>query len=218
MKNLRLERLRRQMRDHHRSQSWRLTGGLFVPHAYPEQKRLSWWDDVGFVLNRRRVMVWWVHPRMKYVDAIEEQAMRDAGPVPDEPVFDEPIEKRWKRIGRSREKLVACRTHAFSDSLSAYFDRVNAIEDQLRAEGIDHVVQPSMSVRWYRWGIGVDLCVPIEVRNIEEIHNLATLARSLLKRECSISEAFPGCSYGREDWLSESDIRSESLLPAVTIQ
>lgn len=216
MKNPRLERMRRQMRDYHRSQPWRLTGGLFIPHAYPEQKRLSWWDDVGFVLNRCRVMVWWVHPRMKYAEAIEKQAMHEAGPLPDEPMFEGPLEKRWRRIGRSRKKLAACRTHVFSDPLSAYFDQVNAVEEQLRAEGIDHVVRPSMSGRWYRWGIGIDLCIPIEVRNIEEARHLAGLARILLKREGTISEAFPSYAYGREEWLGEAENRPKSSHAATT--
>lgn len=73
MKNQRLERLRRKMREYHRHHPWRLDGGLFIPHAYPgaEAKKLSWWDDVGFILNGRRVIVWWRHPRCVYHDAIE---------------------------------------------------------------------------------------------------------------------------------------------------
>jgi len=39
-----------------------LHDGLFIPHTYPDPQALSGWDDVGFILNHRRVMVWWVHP------------------------------------------------------------------------------------------------------------------------------------------------------------
>ncbi|WP_151704756.1 hypothetical protein [Nitrincola alkalilacustris] len=62
MKNSRLERLRRKMREYHRHHPWRLDGGLFIPHEYPEAevKPLSWWDDVGFILNGRRVIVRWL--------------------------------------------------------------------------------------------------------------------------------------------------------------
>ena len=166
MKNPRLERLRRKMREYHRHHPWRLDGGLFIlktsvgrarvcgfgvvwqgattrngrsiprrsnaagrrqkraigrvaahpmgerprrhkrqppcglsrakerstevfrfiPHAYPEAEAepLSWWDDVGFMLDGRRVIVWWRHPRCVYHDAIERQAMADV-PAPSTP-------------------------------------------------------------------------------------------------------------------------------------
>ncbi len=210
MKNPRQERMRRQMSQYQRMNPWRLTEGLYIPHSYPDLKPLSWWDDVGFSLSGRRVMVWWVHPRRRYLDEIEARAMRDAGPMPDDKAFGEPVGKHCKQVGRSRKRQVACRTHALSERLSGYFERVNAIEDRLRAEGIDYVVVPSMSVRWYRWGIGVDLCAPIEVRNIGEVRQLANLARRLLKRECSISEVFPSHVYGRENWLGEANLRAGS--------
>lgn len=39
-----------------------LGGGLFIPHEHPECKanKLSWCDDVGFILNGRRVIVSWL--------------------------------------------------------------------------------------------------------------------------------------------------------------
>ena len=66
MKNPHYESLGRRMREYHRTHQWRLSeGGLYIPHAYwnmgPDS--LSYWDDVGFILNGRRVMVWWRHPR-----------------------------------------------------------------------------------------------------------------------------------------------------------
>lgn len=81
MKNSHCERMRKSMKEYHRNHQWRLDGGLFIPHTYPSPKALSWWDDVGFILNGRRVMVWWVHPRMKYADAIQEIALEEIGPV-----------------------------------------------------------------------------------------------------------------------------------------
>jgi hypothetical protein len=210
MKNRRIEKMHLGMRAHHRQYPWHLTDGLYFPHTYTSPRVSSGSDDVGFILNRRKVMVWWTHPRTKYLDAINTQAMLDAGPAPDEPICNEPIEKRWKRVGRSRKKVTAYRTQSFSEAFSAYFDQVDTIEDRLRAEGIDHVVRPSISVRWYRWGIGVDLCIPIEVRNLEEAHNLASLAKNLLKRRCSITEVFPSHAYGREAWLGESAVHPDS--------
>ena len=77
MKNPAQERLRRQARQYHRHHTWDLEkGGVRISHLYQIGTQLSWWDGIGFVLNGRRVMVWWIHPRMKYVDAIGELALK----------------------------------------------------------------------------------------------------------------------------------------------
>ena len=82
MKNVKMERFGLMQRQYHRSHPWRLSqGGLYIPHSYTEVKpdSLSTWDDVGFVLNKRRVMVWWVHPRRIYTDALDAQSWEEAG-------------------------------------------------------------------------------------------------------------------------------------------
>lgn len=77
MKNKRQEKLRILQRQYHRNHQWKLSsGGYYIPHDYTEKtpNMLSWWDDVGFILNKRRIIVWWEHPRMVYMDAIEKCA------------------------------------------------------------------------------------------------------------------------------------------------
>lgn len=73
------------MREYHRTHPWRLSeGGLFIPHAYwnRTETSLSYWDDVGFILNGRRIIVWWRHPRDVYQEQIESQAWEEAGDDP----------------------------------------------------------------------------------------------------------------------------------------
>ena len=85
MKNPSLERLRIQARQYHRHHTWALAeGGIHVRHVYQPELALLWWSDYGFVLNGRRVMIWWVHPRMKYADEISDRASQKTGPQPDE--------------------------------------------------------------------------------------------------------------------------------------
>lgn len=77
MKNTKFELYGRMQRQYHRRHSWGMSqGGLNIPHSYTETAPdgLSWWDDVGFILNGRRVIVWWQHPRQVYADAIQEQS------------------------------------------------------------------------------------------------------------------------------------------------
>lgn len=190
MKNPRYERFRVLMRQLHRSHPWRLTNGLFIPHAYPEPYKVNLWDDVGFILNGRRVMVWWIHPKARYEDEIARRAYEEAGLMPEDSApWSE--EKRWKRVGRSRKRVVTYRTQGWSDQMKAYFERVDAIEERLRQEGIDYEARPSLVVRWYRWGIGMELCAPLEVRGIEGVRALAEVAGRLIRGQTTLEAAFP---------------------------
>lgn len=210
MKNPAQERLRIQIRQYHRNHPWHLKDGLFVPHAYPESlPELSWWDDVGFILNGRRVMVWWVHPRMRYEDQIGARAWQEAGDPPggDSDLFG-PREKQWKKVGRSRKKVVSYRTMPPSEARRDHYAKFRAIKERMESEGIDFVVRPSISIQRLSWCIGVELCLPIEVRNRQDMQSLAGLARRLVRREVTLTNEFPEYQYRKQDWLAESDARN----------
>lgn len=210
MKNPYFEHLYRRMRQHHRHHQWAGENGLYIPHEYPDAnpEKLSRWDDVGFILNGRRIMVWWVHPRMKYADAIDDLAWKEVGvpPLNSADMFG-PIEKQWKKVGRSRKKVSSYLTHQAPDAMRAYYDKLISIEMRMESEGIDLVVRPSMSVGIFPNCRGVNLCVPIEVRNEKELGELTALAKRLIKGETTLAKEFPDYQYGREDWLLEADLR-----------
>lgn len=209
MKNPNRERLRRLMRQYHRHHPWRLEGGFFIPHLYPKPRELSWWDDIGFILNGRRVMVWWVHPRMEYADTINDMAWEEAGdpPARSADMFVS-SEKQWKKVGRSRKKVASYLCRPTPDSMQDYYAKLRAIESRMESEGIDLVVRPSISVKRLAWCTGVELCIPIDVRTDEEVRALALLARRLLKGETSLASEFPGYEYGRAEWLAEAELRN----------
>lgn len=210
MKNPYQEHLRRLMRQYHRHHPWRLGNGLFIPHVYPDPKKLSWWDDVGFILNGCRIMVWWIHPRMKYADAIADLAYEEAGdPPPRCTDIFEFSEKQWKKVGRSRKKVVGYQLSPTPDIQQAYYTKLRSIEARMESKGIDLVVHPTISVETLSWCRGISLCIPIDVRNKEDIVALATLARRLIKGETTLTAEFPGYQYGREDWLSETELRNQ---------
>lgn len=210
MKNPAQERFRVQMRQYHQSHPWRLAGGLYVPHAYPEpHQTLSWWDDIGFVLNGRRIMVWWVHPRMKYESRMRSLAWQEAGEslLNGDDMFG-PAEKQFRKVGRSRKKLIAYRTEEQPEAMKDYYARYDEIESRIEAEGIDHEVRPSMTIQRLSWCMGIELCLPVEVRNRDEVEKLAVLARRLVKRETTLNEVFPEYRYGKQDWLAETVARN----------
>lgn len=110
MKNKKQELLGRMQRQYHQKHQWRLNkDGLYIPHSYAETKleSLSWCDDVGFILNDRRVIVWWQHPRYIYSSVIEEQSRDRIGPNPQDEWLFEAATTNFKPVGKSRTKVVS---------------------------------------------------------------------------------------------------------------
>ena len=207
MKDLRQERLGRLQREYHRHHPWRLgPGGLFVPHSYAEVKpdALSWWDDVGFILNGRRVIVWWRHPRCVYHDALEELASEQAGEFP----FDDWLMKgaiaNYRKVGRSRKKIVSYTCRPPSQASREYFQRLQTLEEELSAQGIDCDVRPSSKRKRLSWATGLDLVAPLKVRNEQELTVVADLARRLLLGQTTLEREFANYRYTKESWLSEA--------------
>lgn len=194
MKNSRQERLYRLMRQYHRHNQWQLRNGLYLPHSYEEPRKLSWW----------------VHSRMSYVDAIEEQAWKATNTTPSEfteLLRREPSQKIWKKVGRSRKKVVGYQASPWPEGRQAHYDNMFANEKRLKSEGIDFEVRPSMSIKAFSWCRGVELCVPAEVCNENDARALVDLARRLIKGTTTLDAEFPGYCYGRQQWLDESGLR-----------
>jgi hypothetical protein len=216
MKNPAMEKRYRQMKVYHRQHPWRLTEGVFIPHAYTESKPISWWDDVGFILNKRRILVIWQHPRMVYDDQIEELA-RQQLPYPPELTHDDIFagsKKQYKKVGKSRKKVVSFRMGSLSEDQSNYYDQLNCLEEKMRTEGIDLTIKPSMKIEIKSWCRMVELCVPIEVRNVDEVKALVALTKRLIKRETTLDQLFPDYEYTKETWLAEANLRKPQAVLA----
>ncbi len=202
----RLERLRQLQRQYHRNNPWRLSeGGLYIPHSYSNitPAGLSYWDDVGFILNGRRIMVWWQHPRYTYATALKKKAWLEVGEGPrDDWLFKGGI-KNYKRVGRSRKKLVSYTCRDPSAEQQQHYDLLNATIARLSSEGIDIEVPATWKWERMHWTMGVSLVVPLEVRNESELASIANLARRLILGQTTLAVEFPGYSYGRSGWLRE---------------
>lgn len=209
MKNVKFEIFGRMQRQYHLHHSWRLSqGGLFISHLYSETKpdSLSWWDDVGFILNDRRVIVWWQHPRHIYSDAIEEQSWKEAGDGPgDNWIFDGST-RNYRRVGKSRKKIVSYTSRQPSEDQQRYYDKLRDNRERLSREGIDLEVSASWKRERLSWATGVSLVAPLEVRNEKELALIANLARRLILGQTTLESEFPGYRYNRADWLREQEI------------
>lgn len=211
MKDQRQERLGRLQREYHRNHPWRLgPGGLFVPHSYAEvrQDALSWWDDVGFILSRRRVIVWWRHPRHVYRDAIEELAQEQAGEFPFDDWLTQGAIPNYRKVGRSRKKIVSYTCRPPSEASRAYFQRVRVLEQEMSEQGVDCDVRPRAKRKRLSWATGLDLVAPLEVRNEQELAVVADLARRLLLGGTTLEREFADYCYDKASWLSEAAARA----------
>lgn len=186
-------------------------GGIHARHVYEPGIALSWWADFGFVLNGRLITLWWIHPRMKYSDEIGERAWAEAGSDPADGDWLSQAKPLMRSVGKSRKKCVGYQSPQMSEARRKYFDHHTAIDDRLREEGIDFLARPSLQVQTLNWCVGIDICVPIEIRSAQDAHVLVSLARRLLKRETTLEIEFPASCYGRENWLAEAGARASDI-------
>ena len=211
MKNPHYEYLGRRMREYHRTHQWRLSeGGLYAPHAYwnmgPDS--LSYWDDVGFILNGRRIIVWWKHPRHLYGEAISSMAWEEAGDGPRDRWLFEGSTKNYKMVGKSskRKKLSSFTSRDPSDAQMQHYAKLQQIEERLTQDGIELSIHPSWKWERLTWGMGVSLVAPMEVRNEKELAEVARLARGLILQKTTLAKEFPDFVYDRASWLRDQAV------------
>lgn len=206
MKSPKYEQFGRMQRQYHREHPWRLSKeGLYIPHSYEEKQAddLSWWDDVGFIVNGRRVVVWWQHPRDLYRAAIDEQSWVEAGPGPRDDWLFDGATKNYKRVGASRKKLISYTSRSPSDAQSAHYENLETIRKRLSVEGIDLAVRASWMRERLKWATGITLVCPLEVRSEAELIVLASLARRLLLGQTTLEQEFPRYQYDKANWRKE---------------
>ena len=208
MKIVRLERLRDLQRQYHKTHPWRLSaGGLYIPHNYADisADRLSWWDDVGFVLNGRRIIVWWQHPRDAYAHAIQENSRQIVGECPENHKITQGTSKNYRLLGKCRKKLVSYTFRTPSEDQKRHYGLLRQAHGRLSKEGIDLDIPPSWKWQRLNWAMGVSLVAPLEVRNETELASVAHLARRLILGQSNLDEEFPGYCYGRSNWLCDAE-------------
>ena len=91
--------------------------------------------------------------------------------------------------------------HLFADQ-DAWLANIFEVSEKLAREG-DLEVSPSIKTSWTAQSRLVDICAPIEVRNLGELRELADLVRRLLSGQTTLSAEFPGYVYNKTNWVSE---------------
>lgn len=206
MKNRQLELRRCLARQYHRNKRGDpFEQGILVRHDYGEvdPNSLSWWDDVMFVLGKVRVNVAWRHPRDVYQGMIEDAAMKAVEhlSVRIESDLFAGAEKTYKKLGRSRKKVLSYTTQD-RPGVQEWFDALRAEEARLSAEA-EFIVAPSFKTELLDWCRFVGIVAPIEVRHAGELRALADLVRRTLKGEATLENEFPGYTYDKAQWIAD---------------
>lgn len=199
MKNRIIERLKIAAKRYHlvrRGDHFR--NGIIIFHRYAasDDRKLSWWDHVTFILNDYRVALAWVHPRKVYDDLIGDEVSRLTADFPC-PAIMKTSTPIYKTAGKSRKTVSLWRYEPVD--LSDWREQRNRVRQQVM-QTADYQITPSLTSGWCKYSRFVTLCAPFEVHSEDDLHALAALTKRLLRREVSLEDLFPGYRYTRADW------------------
>lgn len=206
MKNYYQEKLKISAKSFHKNnRGERFSDGLIIRHQYEEANlaKLSWWDDVGFILNDYLVNISWIHPRMAFKDQTEDEAHKRVAHL-DTGVNDlfSQSEPNYVKTGKSRKKIIShtIKGPLLSSEWAAAFDA--AYVEIIKTTDLQPT--PFIKSEWTASGRFVEICAPIEVRNEQDLIVIANLTRKLLKRETTLEIEFPKYTYTKSDWNMEN--------------
>lgn len=206
MKNYYQEKLKISAKSFHKNnRGERFSDGLIIRHQYEEANlaKLSWWDDVGFILNDYLVNISWIHPRMAFKDQAEDEAHKRVAHL-DTGVNDlfSQSEPNYVKTGKSRKKIIShtIKGPLLSSDWAAAFDAAYA--EIIKTTDLQ--TTPFIKSEWTASGRFVEICAPIEVRNEQDLIVIANLTRKLLKRETTLEIEFPKYTYTKSDWNMEN--------------
>ncbi len=193
-------------REYHRRHPWKLNrDGLMVPHAYTNMtpESLSWWDDVGFIFAKRRIMVWWLHPRMVYQDRLEEMAAQQCAeehPREESWLMRSEPERRKVKRGR-RVKTVGHRVLPISEGWHRYYEHLTATEASLARQDHGWVISPSIRNQALDWCQGVDLVAPVEIRCEDDLRLLRDVTERHLRGDLNTLNGYSAYTFA--DWQAD---------------
>ena len=218
MKNRAIEAMKRRAKQYHRKKRGdEFTNGIIVRHLYHDMtpETLTFWDDAVFTVNDYRVALWWVHPRHQYHHLVEKEALRRITHLrPEDDLFAD-MTPNYKKLGRSRKKVVSWTQRPTSDEYRRYFELLADMERQVGQE-VAFEIRPSIKIAWHSWCKGLSLCAPFEVRSESDLLALSHVARRLVKRESTIAQEFGDFVYRQADWLADCKI-IEKTTPSFAI-
>lgn len=188
--------------------------GILIHHLYPDRNEntLSWWDDVGFILNNYRVSIAWTHPRQAFLDHVQNLAFDMVSEAYSKDGLNsvkisEEQTPIYKKIGRSRKAIKFYKHNFLPDD--GYIETLRKTESEIAA-CTDFVVVPKIDTCWKKRSRFVSVCLPMEIRNQGDLMALASTVKRLIKREVTLNELFPDFRYTKQNWADEKIERGDN--------
>lgn len=210
MKNSYKEKIKISAKVFHKNnRGEKFTNGVIIWHQYDESDvaKLSWWDDVSFILNDYLVQVAWIHPRMAFKDRAEDDAHNKVAHLDRgaDGLMGQ-TKPNYVKVGKSRKKVIS-RTLTGSLLSNDWMQAFDAAYAETLKEA-DFQITPFIKAEWVQHGRFVEICAPIEIQSEGDLMALVNLVRKLLKRETTLEQEFAAYSYARDEWIAESKRRA----------
>lgn len=188
--------------------------GILIHHLYPDRNEntLSWWDDVGFILNDYRVSIAWTHPRQAFLDHVQNLAFDMVSEACSKNELNsvgmsEEQTPIHKKVGRSRKTIKFYKQNFLPDN--GFIKALRKTESELAAS-TDFVVVPKLHIYWTKRSRFVSACLPMEVRDDDDLMVLASTVKRLIKREVTLNELYPDFRYTKQNWADEKTERGDN--------
>lgn len=216
MKNPHIERMRAAAKKRgavvKQRSTWDHELGIDVRHVYSDDRTLSYWDDVAYMQGKRRVTVFWTHPRYMYRAVIEQQVYNTLAPAPAPFIKGTPV---YRAIGKTkkRKRVVSYRTEInVEPARDEFYQNWHDVTEAALLTS-DFKQQCSFKVIQLRTGRGVEICSPHEVRNKAELLALTEFVRACLADRTLFTRTYGEYAYTCLDHASEQEL-APALVPA----
>lgn len=198
---------RRAFRGAMNDDRWDHARGIKVYHVYDEAvkpREKTYWDDVSFVWRHNYVVVCWIHPRYEYTEKIDEQAYEAVNRLFPDHHSDNWLSggtKNYKKVGKSRKKVVSYTTN-HSSTGKDFYDTWREFKDTFcKTSSLE--VRPWIKVEQTDYSLYVNICCPIEVRNEDGLKELADVVRDILDQKTTLKKLYGDYAYTAKDYIEE---------------
>lgn len=198
---------RRAFRGAMNDNRWDLQRGIKVYHVYDEEikpRDKTYWDDVSFVWRHNYVVVCWTHPRYEYTETVDTQAYEAANRIFPDRRHDNMFSggtKNYKKLGKSRKKVTSITCPGVNTGKDFYDAWRDFKETFCQTSSIE--IKPYIRIEQTDYSLFVNICCPIEVRNEDNLKELADIVRSILDRKTTLQELYGDYAYTAKDYIVE---------------
>lgn len=214
MKRSHIEQLKQRAKQFHQHQPLPLLQGLYnLQRLARSTDAFTYEANAIFVQNDHRVYLHWEHPRLRYMRLVEELAWQQLQhqPTLEQELWIADNSANYRNLSLSSHQLLSW-SPASHEARQAFYQELSQKIQEV-GQDTDFHIRPELRSYWTTQGRVVELCCPIEVRNIQDLQALTTLAKQLLQGEQNVQSLYGDADYTQADWAREFTSPSSAATP-----